>query len=53
MVACLKAVAAATEAVLATVDIFALCHLNVHNPHAVKSLITGKPTHLTTAKLLH
>ena len=54
MVACLKAVAAATEAVLATMDIVAMCHLNVHVPHAIKSFIYRKKNaHLTPAKLLH
>ena len=54
MVACLKAVAAATEAVLATIDTVAMCLLSVHVPHGVKSFIYRKKNaHLTSARLLH
>ena len=54
MVACLKAVAAATEAVLTPIDIVAMCPFNVHVPHAVKSLnLQEKNIHLTPAKLQH
>ena len=35
MVACLRPVEAATEAVLATADIVAMCPHTVHEPHAV------------------
>ena len=44
MVACVRAVEAATEAVLATADIVAMCPLTVHEPHAVHTL-TGKNAH--------
>ena len=44
MVACLRSVAAATEAVLATADIVAMCPLTVHEPHPVHSLILQEKT---------
>ena len=50
LVCCLRAVAAATEAVLACADIVAMCELTVHVPHAVHALISqAKTAHLTPA----
>lgn len=52
LVCCLRAVAAATEAVLACADIVATCELTVHVPHAVHALISQvKMSHLTPAPL--
>ncbi|XP_034781882.2 uncharacterized protein LOC117973465 [Acipenser ruthenus] len=54
LVCCLRAVAAATEAVLASADLVAMCPLTVHVPHAVHALISqAKTAHLTPARLLH
>uniref|UniRef100_A0A7N8WJ00 ribonuclease H n=1 Tax=Mastacembelus armatus TaxID=205130 RepID=A0A7N8WJ00_9TELE len=54
MVPCLRAVAATTEAVLATTDIVAMSPLTVHVPHAVHSLILqAKTAHLTPARQMH
>lgn len=50
MVACLRAVAAATKTKLTTADIADMSPLIVHVPHAAHSLILqAKPAHLTTA----
>ncbi len=52
MVTCLRAVAAATEAVLAKADIVAMCPLFVYVPHAVHSLnLQAKTALLTPARL--
>ena len=51
---CLRAVASATEAVLACADIVAMCPLTVHVTHTVHTLISqAKTVHLTPARLLH
>lgn len=51
---CLRAVAAATEAILACSDIVAMCELTLHVPHAVHALISqATAAHLTPARLLH
>lgn len=46
MVAWVEAAVAATEAVLATADIVAMCPLTVHVPHAVL-ILQAKTTHPT------
>jgi hypothetical protein len=52
LVCCLRAVAAATAAVMACADIVVMCELTVHVPHAVHDLISqAKTAHLTPAPL--
>ena len=54
MVPCLRAVEAATVAVLVSADIVAMHPLTVHVPHAVHALISqARTAHLTPARLLH
>ncbi|XP_051785018.1 uncharacterized protein LOC127528403 [Erpetoichthys calabaricus] len=51
---CLRAVAATTEAVLASTDIVLMSPLTVKVPHAVHSiLVQAKTSHLTTARAIH
>lgn len=54
LVPSLRAVAAATEAVLACADLLAMCPMTVHVPHAVHAIVSqARTAHLTPARLLH